>query len=184
MNEINVEKIMEDIQKEIKEQGYDTSMPAFEEAEVNRFTVPVWDMDELESELQSVNENSYVDPSREITSTGMKKLIKKAVRKVVNIYTRPLVDDQNLYNKNIQHSLNQIYSYIQENERYKKRMNRMIQQLQEENENNKKRINRMNRFIQQLQTENAKYKKQMNRMIQQLQAENEELKKRAGQSKR
>ncbi|WP_270816621.1 hypothetical protein [Hungatella effluvii] len=133
MDEVNIEQIMNEIRNEIQNNGFEDNCPAFDDIAVHKFNVGIWDLDEFEDSVLQVNENQYIDPEWKIPSKGIKKIIKLVIRKIVNTYTRPIVDDQNLYNRNLQSSINMIYSYIVENEKYKKRQQRMMEHMEEEN---------------------------------------------------
>lgn len=132
MAEINIEEIMEEIRNEIKEKGINEELIAFSEASLPEFITPVWSKQKLQGDLQAASENYFVDPARKLTN-DWKGLIKKLIRRVTQIYVRPLVEDQNLFNINTLDCMKQFYAYIDVEETYKRRQDRMMERLLHEN---------------------------------------------------
>ena len=137
---INIEKIMNEIRKQIQEEGLKDDALEFKEIGIGSFIPPIFKIEALEEEIQSANENMFIDFDVEIRTSPIKKVIKKVIKKLMYFQLKPVVSDQNLYNMSVVRTINLIYSYILENERKKYRMDRIINKLMDENEEMKKNI--------------------------------------------
>lgn len=116
MQEINVEKIMEEIRAEIKEKGYKESDLSFNDIPVREQKNELqeeFDTDMLKNLLHAANTHTRVDYYKPITDTGLKGIIKKAIRKILKPLILPLCMDQESYNSMSVQTLNQLYLYIQ-----------------------------------------------------------------------
>lgn len=139
MEEINVEKIMEEIRQEIKDKGMLEELLSFSDVSFSGYTIPVLNLQQLQGDMQAANENYFVDPVRPLEG-GLKGKIKKIIRKCILFYIRPIVEDQNLYNINMLDCMKQFYAYIRAEETYKQRQDRMMARLLHENEELRKQI--------------------------------------------
>lgn len=99
MQEINVEKIMEEIRQEIKEKGYTEDMLSFYEIPVSS-DVPVSNTEDgntFSGALNQLRGASYIVWKRPLPD-GVKGLVKKIIRKCICFVVGPITDDQNVYN--------------------------------------------------------------------------------------
>lgn len=120
MNEnINIEEIMKQIREEIKEKGYKESDLSFADVAVPAVeAVDTVDPDEgvLSFALNSANKNVRVDYYRPIEGNGLKKALKKFIRKLVKPAVYHLCVNQETFNTGTVQTLNQLYIYIQNQE--------------------------------------------------------------------
>jgi|GEM_PF-2008866 len=142
MTKINIEEIMEEIRQEIRDKGISGDLLDFSDPSLGGFTVPLFNPQEMLMDLQAVHGNYYVDPVRPL-GDGLKGKIKKALRKSVLFYIKPMVEDQNLYNINVLDTLKQMYAYVCAQETYKKRMDRMLERILKENEELREQIEQL-----------------------------------------
>lgn len=117
MNEtINIEEIMKQIREEIKEKGYKESDLSFADVTVPMVeAVNVEEPDEgaLSYALNNANKNVRVDYYRPIEGNGLKKALKKFIRKFVKPAVYHLCVNQETFNTGTVQTLNQMYLYIQ-----------------------------------------------------------------------
>jgi len=133
MEEINIEKIMEEIRQEIQEKGYTNDMLSFDD---------ITDFDEenktLEDYFDILNSIWNVQAYRELPGgnglvSKLNVFIKKVLRKLIKFYIEPIVADQNEFNANCVRLLNMSNGHM--NIKDKK-----IEMLEEEIEQLKKQI--------------------------------------------
>lgn len=131
MAEINTEKIIKQVKKEIKDKKYTQNKIKFDDVEIENCNVyensnNVFNKYELlESidklkELYSVSTNKPIQSHRPIIG----KIIiffKKLARKMLKFYIEPIVEDQNKYNNEVINALTEIQKYISENDKSNKR---------------------------------------------------------------
>ena len=120
MNEINVEEIMQQIRAEIKEKGYKEEDLSFEDVNVpvieqNISETP--DDNALRIALDNANKNVRVDYYRPLEGNGLKKALKKFMRKLVKPVVYHLCVNQESFNTGSVQTLNQMYLYIQMQEK-------------------------------------------------------------------
>ena len=136
---INVEKIMEEIRREIQQKGYTREELRFADVEVN-----VKDVDpgerfqktELLSQHNFINSNYNNPIGFPITGNPVKVFVQKVIRKLTLFVTYPAFQFQNRFNVGVVRFLNQVTHYINENEGLRE----MIDKQQEEIEMCKKQI--------------------------------------------
>ena len=96
MDNINIEQIMADIKREIKEKGLTSDMLSFED-------IPYKKTAQGGSPAEAVDyvtSHYYVQPYQEFTGNLVKVFFKKALRKVMRFYVDPIVMEQNDFNAN------------------------------------------------------------------------------------
>ncbi|MBO7473318.1 MAG: hypothetical protein J6U00_04830 [Ruminococcus sp.] len=96
MDNINIEQIMADIKREIKEKGLTSDMLSFED-------IPYKKTAQGGSPAEAVDyvtSHYYVQPYQEFTGNPVKVFFKKALRKVMRFYVDPIVMEQNDFNAN------------------------------------------------------------------------------------
>lgn len=137
MENINVEQIMAEIRKEIKENGMTVDIPRFDD-------VPLRDDDTLSVNMNPEADHMGVDPDARISrleseSTvqyyypmprGLKNTVKKVIRKTVHCVFFPIMESQNQFNRDI-------VSYLKLSRQAEHKKNKAIlkrlQQLENEN---------------------------------------------------
>lgn len=101
-NKIDIEEIMAQIKREIKEKGLTSDMLSFEDVPYRK---PVQAAAETGTSLSAANEaldymnaHHYVQPYKPITGNPVKVFFKKVIRKLVKFYVEPVVFEQNSFN--------------------------------------------------------------------------------------
>ena len=132
MSELNVEKIMEEIRKEIKEKGYTNDILSFsdvtsENAEVKAET---FDYVRFNEELFNLNAIWNVSPNQPIErKRGLKgicvTIFKKFIRKCIRFYLSPIVLQQDSFNATTVRMLNMMNLFVEENMRLSDEVNRL-----------------------------------------------------------
>lgn len=134
-NEINIEQIMEEIRKNIKDRGYDKEPLDFEEIELSKPVLQsntVYDPDEFLHELEYLNHNwnnSWQVPVNGANPVSV--FLKKVIRKCTRFLLFPIVNFQNAYNASSIRCLNQIREYMAQTEIYKEKIEKLEKELQE-----------------------------------------------------
>ena len=96
MDNINIEQIMADIKREIKEKGLTPDMLSFDDIPYKK-TAQGGSPAEA---IDYVTSHYYVQPYQEFTGNPVKVFFKKALRKVMRFYVDPIVMEQNDFNAN------------------------------------------------------------------------------------
>lgn len=146
MGELNIEKIMEEIRKEIKEKGYTNDMLSFSEVtwEDTGINAERFDWVKYNEELFLLNATWNVNPNREIQNKpGIKgkciTLFKHFVRKCIRFYLSSIVQDQVSFNATTVRLINMLTLFVNEN----MILSDEIDSLREEQELLKKQIRQL-----------------------------------------
>lgn len=144
MQEINVDKIMEEIREEIREKGMENHGPEFADVNLSKDFLKLpekYDKDMMHREL--VNLNGIWDTSLEELTSGnpVKRAVKKAIQKVVRMVVSSHVVRQTAFNASVVDSINMLNCLAKENEALREEvegLKEQIGQLRKENryENN------------------------------------------------
>lgn len=102
-NNINIEEIMADIKREIKEKGLTGDMLSFEDVPYKKTPQAGGSVSEA---LDFLNSNYNVQPYKELKGNPLKVVFKKIIRKLMKFYIEPTVNDQNNVNSSIVTVLN------------------------------------------------------------------------------
>lgn len=102
-NNINIEEIMADIKREIKEKGLSSDMLSFEDVPYRKTPQAGGSVSEA---LEYLNSGYNVQPYKELNGNPLKVFFKKVIRKLTKFYIEPAVADQNSINSNIVTVLN------------------------------------------------------------------------------
>lgn len=118
-NNIDIEEIMAQIKREIKEKNLTSDMLSFEDVPYKK---PVQvsrsgnaSLDDADEALSFMNAHYYVQPYKPITGNPLKVFIKKVIRKLTKFYVEPVVFEQNEFNASTVSILN-ILSNIAQNQ--------------------------------------------------------------------
>lgn len=95
-NNINIEEIMADIKREIKEKGLTNDMLSFDEVPYKRTSAG----GSVQDALCYIKENYTVQPYKQLSGNPLKVLFKKVIRKLTKFYVEPVVEEQNCFNAN------------------------------------------------------------------------------------
>ncbi|MCR5600483.1 MAG: hypothetical protein K6G33_07075 [Ruminococcus sp.] len=93
---INIEEIMAEIKRNIKEQGLTANMLSFEDVPYRK-TAQGGSAAEAMDYLTS---HYYIQPYKELKGNPIKVFIKKTLRKLMKFYIEPVVFEQNDFNAN------------------------------------------------------------------------------------
>ncbi|MCR4795892.1 MAG: hypothetical protein K5898_12155 [Ruminococcus sp.] len=93
---INIEEIMAEIKRGIKEQGLTADMLSFEDVPFKK-TAQGGSASEA---FDYITSHYYIQPYKELKGNPIKVFIKKIIRKMVKFYVEPVVFEQNDFNAN------------------------------------------------------------------------------------
>lgn len=132
MEKINVEEIMEEIRKEIKEKGYTNDMLSFDDVVTSKSGHKT-----LEEYYDILNATWNI-PAYRVLSGGKgplgraKVFVKKVLRKIMKFYIEPIVSAQTEFNGNNVRLLNLINSYMELNDKRIEMLESELEQLKKE----------------------------------------------------
>lgn len=132
MQEINVDKIMEEIREEIREKGMEDHGPEFADVNLAKDFLKLpetYDKDMMHREL--VNLNGIWDTSLEELTSGnpVKRAVKKAIQKAVRMVVSPHVAKQTAFNASVVDCINMLNCLAKENEALREEVERLKEQL-------------------------------------------------------
>lgn len=136
-NEINVEEIMEQIRREIKEKGYENDILSFDDVEADEGNVVLhdsFDEDVFTKEVMGLNHSWSVQTYRDLGSRGPVGFVKKVIRKCIRFYVDPVVEDQNQFNANLVRTVNLLNCYVREQNETINVLKKEIIELKKKNE--------------------------------------------------
>ena len=94
---INIEEIMADIKREIKEKGLTDDMLSFDEVPYRKSQAGSTPQEALEY----IRSNYYIQPYKELDGSPLKVMPKKIIRKMTKFYVEPVVMEQDDFNANV-----------------------------------------------------------------------------------
>lgn len=115
IDNINVEDIMTQIRTEIFRKGYNESALSFCDNFFDAAGSQNFSYGDMQRYLHQMNCSYILEPDREITGNPLKRLFKRAVRKTIHFYIKPIADQQTQYNGLIVQTLNTVSDYITQN---------------------------------------------------------------------
>jgi hypothetical protein len=113
-NNINIEEIMSQIKREIKEKNLTADMLSFEDVPYEKPTdmSSGSSLEDCDSALTYLNTHYYIQPYKELQGNPLKVFFKKVIRKLTKFYVEPVVFDQNDFNANTTKALNSLRSAV------------------------------------------------------------------------
>lgn len=100
-NNINIEEIMADIRKKIKEENLTADMLSFEDVPYKKpVQVQANTLEVADESLRYLNTRYYIQPYKELKGNPVVVFIKKVLRKLMKFYVEPVVFEQNDFNAN------------------------------------------------------------------------------------
>lgn len=113
-NNINIEEIMSQIKREIKEKNLTADMLSFEDVPYEKPTdmSSGSSLEDCDSALTYMNTHYYIQPYKELQGNPLKVFFKKVIRKLTKFYVEPVVFDQNDFNANTTKALNSLRSAV------------------------------------------------------------------------
>lgn len=137
MQEINIEEIMQEIREEVKAKGIEDQKLQFADVSLaeDSFELPEkYDSFMMQKEL--LNMNGLWDTSlQEIHSTsGVKKAIKKVLKKAIGLIINPHIAQQTAFNASVVHGINLLNCLAKENEELRAEVDSLKQQIEQINQ--------------------------------------------------
>lgn len=114
--EFNVDDIMRDIRKKIKDENLTSAALSFDDVPLNAPEVLLkggYDTGVLQSATEYVSVKNQINYNEPIKGNPVKCFVKKLIRKLVQFYVVPMVEQQNLLNRNYSDALLQVNGFIQ-----------------------------------------------------------------------
>ena len=129
-NAIDIEKIMEEIRSEIETKGCRQSDISFSDfKQTNGIYTGKLNLCELDESLKTLTMNWQTNIFSQLSGKGVKLFIKRAIRKFVRSVFRPFFSQQEIFNKSVAQTLNQMNLYIRD-------INERISKIEQEQESN------------------------------------------------
>lgn len=116
MEQINVEKLMEQIRAEIAEKGYTAAELDFQDVDGCGGAVVDYNPKVLQTALQEAEEGFIVRCRDPYAGNPVKVFIKKVLRKLMLFFVEPIVAQQNAYNSAVTQALAQLDARAREAE--------------------------------------------------------------------
>ena len=140
IEKIDVEAIMEEIRGKIKERGYTDEMLHFQDVTVEgEASMDVFKPKVLKKVVEQANARAHIDYLELPLGSGIKKFVKKCVRKMISFLLVPMVGEINQYNSTVTQSLNQLYAFTNKCEDELKEKDQQIAELKKRIEELEKR---------------------------------------------
>lgn len=119
MIEIDVQKIVKEIRMEIENKGYKPSDLSFEDVDdmMGPVDIDEYDFEVLTYHLDKANRTCFVPWYEPYSTTGIKTIVKKVIRKATAFFIAPITDKQNEFNTASVRTLNQLKYFAAENEK-------------------------------------------------------------------
>lgn len=105
MEKIDIEEIMEQIRSDIADRGLKDDGLLFEGVPILGGGTGGYSRDAYEEVMREIQERSNVESYRPLLGNPIEKLVKKVIRRLVAFYIESIVDDQNIFNKNVYTSI-------------------------------------------------------------------------------
>ena len=107
-NTINIEEIMAEIKRSIKEKNLTADMLSFEDVPYEKAVdmSSGGSIEECDTALSYLNTHYYIQPYKELGGNPLKVFFKKVIRKLTKFYVEPVVFEQNEFNANTAKVLN------------------------------------------------------------------------------
>ncbi|MBQ9894457.1 MAG: hypothetical protein IJM38_03630 [Ruminococcus sp.] len=110
MENINIEEIMAQIKRDIREKGLTPDMLSFEDVPYSKPVQVTREgnatLSDADEALAHMNAHYYIQPYKPLAGSSIKVFIKKVLRKLMKFYVEPVVFEQNEFNANTVSVLN------------------------------------------------------------------------------
>ena len=114
--EFNIEEVMDEIRKEIKEKGLTSDMLSFSDvANVSVADEGEFSKAGLDNCLANLSDSYVIPESRHITGNPIVVFIKRLIRKFTRFYVKPIVDAQTEFNAYTVQTANMLSRYVYDN---------------------------------------------------------------------
>ena len=118
---IDVQKIVKEIQEEIKEKGLTDDLPKFQSLAPGS-SMTVFDKDFFTESLYKMNSGYKIAAYRHLNGTKIMILIKRVLRKLMKFYIEPITYDVSNFNTYTVQTMNQVGAYINTQKDYEERI--------------------------------------------------------------
>lgn len=112
-NEFNIEEVMDEIRKEIKEKGLTSDMLSF--SDVTSVSVAddgSFSKAGLDSCLTNLSDSYVIRDNRQLSGNPIVVFIKRVIRKLTRFYVKPIVDAQTEFNAYTVQTANMLSRYV------------------------------------------------------------------------
>ncbi len=136
MEEINIQRVIEEIQAEVSEKYWEEEpilfdeIPIMENSSLNADRA--FDRNLLKGTADEMNRRWEIRACRALLGTRIKVFIKKVLRKLMKFYVEPIAEDISEYNSYTVRSVNSICAYIDEQQQQNQKLNSKIDRLEQE----------------------------------------------------
>lgn len=130
-NQININELLEELREKADLKRYPKDVEAFKPQILDKeeddydFYLPY-----LERDIKYLNQNYYIDYNQPIT--GKLKGIKRFIKRLYRFHFEPLFDKQNDFNTETVFALNQLRSFVLEQEEENRQLKKRIIELENE----------------------------------------------------
>ena len=112
-NEFNIEEVMDEIRKEIKEKGLTSDMLSFSDvASVSVADDGSFSKAGLDSCLANLSDSYVIRDNRQLSGNPIVVFIKRVIRKLTRFYVKPIVDAQTEFNAYTVQTANMLSRYV------------------------------------------------------------------------
>lgn len=111
LQQIDIEKIMDEIRADIKEKGYTADMLDFQDVSIPERGFS-YNESEFENLVNAINATCSVPWYRDLGNGGIKVFVKKVIRKIMTFLIAPIAEDQMKFNVNVANTVNQLAGYV------------------------------------------------------------------------
>lgn len=129
MQQINVQKIMEEIRAEIKEKGYTADMLSFEDVPLAEEVEKFAGGENLSGTVNRMRGMAFIAWRRPVNQ-GIKGMIKRALYKLTGFVAAPITEDQTAFNSEAVSAFEQLYALLEEQKKEIMKQNETIEILQ------------------------------------------------------
>lgn len=133
MQEIDIERIMEEIRADIREKGYTQDMLSFADVPMRRQqkqTAQGATGSQLADLAGRMREKSYINWRRPVPA-GFKGLVKRIIYKCTGFVVAPITEEQVICNETAAESVEQLCRVVQEQQKGMDEMDKRIRQMEQ-----------------------------------------------------
>ncbi len=144
---INIEEIMSEIRREIRENGFTDEIPAFGGMREGEHLNCRYSEAEYFDLLYEISEDSLIAWHRDLGGSAPVIFVKKAIRKLMSFVGLPIMNDQNCFNAAVTKEFAQMAGYIRMQDEAADRCGQEMAWLKEQNDRLKEQNNQLNERI-------------------------------------
>ena len=127
MKEINVEKIMEEIRADIEKRGLAEDDLNFQDVMIQG---DIFQIARFQDALKMANIYSNINLHNDVGGSGIKRFVKRVIRKCVRFYIQPMLEQQNEFNAHCVRTLNEMNLYISVCEENRRELEQKVDYLE------------------------------------------------------